>query len=56
VHSLNQRRYEEGILHTPKDRLSAIKFEDYYRTYRLMAAYVAFLDELPPRQDDREPR
>lgn len=56
VHSLNQQRYEEGILHTPKDRLSAIKFDDYYRTYRLMAAYVAFLDELPPRQDAREPR
>lgn len=56
VHSLSQQRWEEGILHTRKDRLSAIKFDDYYRTYRLMAAYVAFLDELPPRQDVREPR
>jgi len=56
VHSLNQQDWEKGILHSPKDRLSAIKFDDYYRTYRLLAAYVAFLDELPPRPIASEPR
>ncbi len=33
------------ILHSPRDQLSAIKFEDYYSTYRLLTAYLIFLDQ-----------
>ena len=32
------------ILHTPKDQLNAIQRDDYYETYRLAAAYLAYLD------------
>ncbi len=32
------------ILHTPRDNFSAIKFDDYYNSYRLIAAYLAILD------------
>lgn len=33
-----------GILHTNKDKLSAIKIEDYYDSYALIAGYLAVLD------------
>jgi Zn-dependent M28 family amino/carboxypeptidase len=33
-----------SILHSARDQLSAIHPADYYATYRLMAAYLAFLD------------
>jgi len=52
VHSLTQKSWDERILHTRKDKLAEIKFADYYQTYRLMSAYVVFLDQLPPRQSD----
>ena len=42
VHSLTQETL--GILHTPKDQLSAIRFSDYYDSYRLIAGYIAYLD------------
>jgi hypothetical protein len=47
VHSLTQKSWDQRILHTSKDKLAEIKFDDYYQTYRLMAAYVVFLDQLP---------
>jgi hypothetical protein len=52
IHSLTQETWNARILHTSKDRLSAIKFDDYYQTYRLLSAYVAFLDQVagPPSQ------
>jgi len=56
VHSLTQKSWDQHILHTSKDRLAEIKFADYYQTYRLMAAYVAFLDQLPPRQGAPQPQ
>jgi hypothetical protein len=32
------------ILHSSRDRLDAIKMKDYYDSYRLIAAYLAYLD------------
>jgi len=45
VHSLTQETWNAHILHTAKDKLSAMRLDDYYQTYRLLAAYVAFLDQ-----------
>jgi Zn-dependent M28 family amino/carboxypeptidase len=44
IHSLTQATWDAGILHSSKDKISAIRFDDYYQTYRLLAAYIAFLD------------
>jgi Zn-dependent M28 family amino/carboxypeptidase len=46
IHSLTQESLNARILHTSKDKLSAMRLDDYYQTYRLLAAYVAFLDEV----------
>lgn len=46
IHSLTQKTYDAGILHTAKDRISAIQLDDYYQTYRLISAYLAYLDGL----------
>lgn len=43
IHSVTQDTWP--ILHTSQDKLSAIKFDDYYDSYRLLAAYLAFLDQ-----------
>ena len=50
IHSLTQETWNARILHTSKDKISAMRLDDYYQTYRLLAAYVAFLDQLasPP--------
>lgn len=49
IHSLTQETWSAGILHSSKDKLSAINFDDYYQTYRLVATYLALLDSaLPP--------
>ena len=34
-----------GILHTSKDNLAAIKLDDYYDSYKLIACYLAALDK-----------
>jgi hypothetical protein len=47
IHSLTQETWNARIIHTPKDNLSAIRLDDYYQTYRLLSAYVAFLDQVP---------
>jgi peptidase M28-like protein len=47
IHSLTQETWNAHILHSSKDRLSAIRLEDYYQTYHLVAAYISFLDQLP---------
>jgi Zn-dependent M28 family amino/carboxypeptidase len=44
VHSLTQETWNARILHTSKDKISAMRLDDYYQTYSLMAAYLAFLD------------
>jgi hypothetical protein len=43
LHSLTQQTWP--ILHSPKDKLNAIKMKDYYDSYHLIAAYLAYLDE-----------
>jgi hypothetical protein len=43
IHSVTQRTLE--VLHSPRDNYSAVSFKDYYDTYRLLCAYLAFLDE-----------
>ena len=47
IHSLTQETWNARILHTAKDKISAIRLDDYYQTYWLLSAYVAFLDGLP---------
>ena len=44
IHSLSQTTWDAHILHTAKDKLSAMRLDDYYQTYRLLAAYLAYLD------------
>jgi len=45
IHSLTQESYNAHIIHSQKDRLSAMRIEDYYQTYKLLSAYIVFLDE-----------
>lgn len=49
IHSLTEETWKGHILHTSKDRLSAVRFDDYYGTYRLLVAYLAFLDQVSNR-------
>ena len=44
LHSLTQDTWP--ILHSPRDRLAAIKMGDYYDSYRLIAEYLAYLDRV----------
>jgi hypothetical protein len=50
IHSLTQETWNARILHTSKDKISAMRLDDYYQTYRLVGAYLAFLDQVagPP--------
>jgi Zn-dependent M28 family amino/carboxypeptidase len=47
IHSLTQKTWDARILHSPKDKISVMQLDDYYATYRLLAGYIAFLDQLP---------
>jgi hypothetical protein len=42
IHSLTARTLP--ILHNSKDRIEAVDRDKYYRTYRLVLAYLAVLD------------
>lgn len=42
IHSLTPETAH--VLHTPDDNPSAVKFDDYYDTFHLLAAYLAVLD------------
>ncbi len=42
LHSVTQENWM--ILHTDKDTIQQIKMDEYYRTYRLIAAYMVLLD------------
>lgn len=46
IHSLTQETWNAHILHTSKDKFSAMKLDNYYQSYRLLSAYVAFLDQV----------
>jgi Zn-dependent M28 family amino/carboxypeptidase len=50
IHSLTQEAWDARILHSSKDRLSAVRFDDYYQTYKLLAAYISFLDQVLPQK------
>jgi len=43
VHSLTQETLK--ILHSRADKIEAVHVDEYYRTYRLLAAYLALLDQ-----------
>jgi Zn-dependent M28 family amino/carboxypeptidase len=51
LHSLTQKAWNDRILHTSKDAFEQIHLDEYYDSYRLLAAYVAYLDDLPPRSE-----
>jgi len=42
IHSMTQETFP--LLHTSGDQLTAIRMDDYYDTYKLMSAYIAYLD------------
>jgi putative aminopeptidase FrvX len=44
IHSLTQKSEDDQILHTKKDRLSAMNLDDYHDTYHLLALYLVYLD------------
>jgi putative aminopeptidase FrvX len=46
IHSLTQQTL--SVLHSPADNLQALHPDDYYDTYRLIQAYLAYLDEELP--------
>ena len=46
VHSLTQETIP--VLHSRRDIYSAIHFDDYYDSYRLLSAYLTFLDGILP--------
>lgn len=47
LHSVTQETLP--ILHSASDKLTAIKMKDYYDSYKLIAEYLAYLDDtLPP--------
>jgi hypothetical protein len=46
IHSLTQETWNARILHSSKDKLSAMHLDHYYQTYKLVAAYLVFLDQV----------
>ncbi|HTA26060.1 MAG TPA: M28 family peptidase [Terriglobales bacterium] len=46
IHSLTQQTWNARILHTSKDKISVMRLDDYYQTYDLISAYLAFLDRV----------
>jgi Peptidase family M28 len=44
LHSVTQETW--SVLHSPRDKLSAVKMNDYYDSYHLIAAYLAHLDDV----------
>ncbi len=46
IHSLTPEAWRSHIIHSSKDRMSAMRLDDYYESYRLIAAYIAFLDQV----------
>lgn len=44
LHSITQQTF--GILHSPNDNFSQIHMDDYYDSYRLIYAYLIYIDSL----------
>ncbi len=53
IHSLDQKAWDANILHSDKDTIVAIQKDEYYHTYRLVAAYIAYLDGLSGKKRGR---
>lgn len=57
LHSITQQTFK--ILHSPSDKMGVIKMNDYYDSYKLIAEYLAYLDDVlkPPSkaQPDQSP-
>lgn len=47
IHSVTQQTWP--ILHSDRDRLAAIRMDDYYNSYLLIAGYLAYLDTYLPQ-------
>lgn len=45
IHTLTQKSENEQILHTRRDKLSAMNLDYYYDTYHLAAVYLVYLDQ-----------
>lgn len=45
IHSLTQKSEDAGILHTRKDKFSAVNLDHHYETYHLVAVYLGLLDQ-----------
>ena len=43
LHSITQETL--AVLHSPSDKLAAIKMDDYYDSYKLIAEYLGYLDD-----------
>jgi len=50
IHSVTNETWP--ILHSPRDQMTAIHPAEYYDTYRLLAAYLAYLDATLDAPDD----
>lgn len=46
LHSVTPSTF--GILHSHRDELAVVRFDDYYESYRLILAYLAYLDQKLP--------
>jgi hypothetical protein len=46
IHSLTQKLWDAGIIFSSNDKISAMRLDDYYQTYELLAAYLTFLDKI----------
>ena len=51
IHSLTNTTFP--ILHTARDQIEAIHIGEYYDSYRLIAAYLAYLDQIFDREETR---
>jgi hypothetical protein len=42
LHSVTQPTL--NVLHSPRDRIDAVRMGDYYQSYKLIAAFISLLD------------
>jgi len=43
LHSVTDETW--STLHSPTDKLAAVRMSDYYDSYKLIAQYLAYLDD-----------
>ena len=46
IHSVTQENI--NVLHSPRDDFSAINWDNYYNSYRMIVTYLAYIDEALP--------